>query len=109
MFIVTLKSLPDLSPELKEDAEIRYRDVLLEIFGNEAEVASACIARDQVATRYPDEALPHGKTDEERAAVSRWWGADRAAEMGAFVAWTVHPTQAWFEVGVRFAELPPPH
>ena len=80
--------------------EIRYRDVLMEIFGSEEDVAAACMAHDQVAARYLDEALPRGKSDEERAAVSRWWAADRAAERAAFVAWAVHPRGVWFEVGV---------
>jgi len=68
--------------------------------GCETDVVTACLAHDQVAARYPGEALPHGKTVEEKAAVSRWWAADRAAEMAAFVAWPVHPREAWFEVGV---------
>lgn len=89
MFTVTLIGRSDLSPELKEDAEIRYRAVLLEIFGSEAEVATTCIAHDQVAAKYLEEVLPRGTTEQERAAVSRWWGVDRAAEMGAFVAWPV--------------------
>ena len=92
--------LPDLSPELKEDAEIRYRDTLVMAIGSEAEVVAACVAHDQVAARYPDEVLPLGNTDEKRAAVSRWWAADRAAEMAAFVGWAVHPSRACFEVGV---------
>ena len=100
MFTVTLMGLPDLSPELREDAEIRYRDTLVMALRSEADVVTACLAHDQVAARYPDEALPLGKTVEERAAVSRWWAADRAAEMAAFVAWPVHPRLAWFEVRV---------
>jgi hypothetical protein len=100
MFTVTLMGPPDLSPDLREDAEIRYRDVLVEIFGSEAGVVAACVAHDQVAARSPDEALPLGKTEEERAAVSRWWAADRATEMTAFVGLALHPSGVWFEVGV---------
>ena len=100
LITVTLMGLLDLPPELREDAEIRYRDVLVEIFGSDGNVVAACIAHDQVAARYPGEALPRGKTDEERAAVSRWWAADRAAKMAAFVAWKLHPSGVWFEVGV---------
>ena len=68
----------DLSPELKDDAEIRYRDMLVMVLGSEAEVVAACIAHDQVVDGYPDEALPLGRTEEEKAAVSRWWSAEPA-------------------------------
>jgi hypothetical protein len=67
--------------------------------GSEAEVVAACITHDQLAARYPGKEPPLGKMDEERAAASRWWAADQAAEMAAFVAWKGHPREAWSEVG----------
>ena len=100
LFTVTLKGLPDLSPEMREDAEIRYRDTLGMALGSEANVIGACLAHNEVVARYPGEALPLGRTVGEKAAVSRWWAADRAAEMAAFVPWAVHPREAWFEVRV---------
>ena len=100
MFTVTLMGMPDLLPELVEDAEIRYRDMLLLVLGDEEEVVAACTAHDEVVARYPDESLPLGKTEAEQAAVKRWWSADRAAEMAAFVAWPTHPRGAYFEVTV---------
>ena len=63
----------------------------MSVLGSEAAVVDACIAYDQVVAKYPDEALPLGRTDDEKAAVSRWWGADRAAEMAAFIGWPIHP------------------
>jgi hypothetical protein len=100
MFTVTLMGLADLSPELVEDVEIRYRDMLVLVLGDEEEVVAACTAHDEVVARYPDEPLPLGKTEAEQAAVKRWWAADRTAEMAAFVAWPIHPHDAFFEVTV---------
>ncbi|HEY8706640.1 MAG TPA: hypothetical protein VIM34_01435 [Burkholderiaceae bacterium] len=100
IFTVTLMGLLNLPPELTEDAELRYRDALVLALGGEAEVVAAWTAHEQIVDRYPDEALALGKSTEEKAAVSRWWRADRAAEMAAFVAWPIHPQQAFFEVSV---------
>jgi len=100
MFTVTLMGLPDLSPELVEDVEIRYRDMLVLVLGDDGKVVAACTAHDEVAARYPDEPLPLGKTEAEQTAVKRWWEADRAAEMAAFVTWPFHPHDAFFEVTV---------
>ena len=100
MFTVTLMGMPDLSPEFVEDAELRYRDMLLLVLGDEEEVVAACAAHDEVVARYPDESLPLGKTEAEQAVVKRWWAADRAAEMAAFVAWPIHPRGAYFEVTI---------
>jgi len=100
MFAVTLMGLPDLSPELVEDAEIRYRDMLVLVLGDDEEVVTACTAHDEVVARYPDEPLPLGETEAEQAAVKRWWAADRAAEMAAFVAWPLHPQNVFFEITI---------
>ena len=69
IFTVTLIGLPDLSPELVEDVEIRYRDVLVLVLGDDGEVVTACTAHDEVVARYPDEPLPLGKTEAEQTAV----------------------------------------
>jgi hypothetical protein len=61
---------------------------------------AACNAHDEIVARYPDEPLPLGRTEAEQAAVKRWWAADRAAEMAAFVAWRIHPHSAFLEVTV---------
>jgi len=87
MFTVTLMGMPDLSPEFIEDAEIRFRDMLLLVLGDEEEVVAACAAHDEVVAKY--EPLPMGKTGAEQAVVKRWWAADRAAKMAAFVAWPI--------------------
>ena len=100
MFTVTLLGLPTLSPELTEDAELRYRDALVLALGGEEEVVVAWTAHERAVAGHPDEALALGNTVEEQAAVSRWWRADRAAEMAAFVDWPIHPQQAFFEVSV---------
>jgi len=76
MFTVTLMGLPDLSPELVEDVEIRYRDMLVLVLGDDAEVVAACTTHDEVVARYPEELLPLGKTEAEQTAVKRWWEAD---------------------------------
>ena len=98
MFTVTLMGNPIVSPELTEDAELRYRDALVLALGGEEEVVAAWTAHEQIVAKYPDEALALGKSTEELAAVSRWWRADRVAEMAAFVAWPIHPQQALFVV-----------
>ena len=100
MFTVTLRGMPGLSSELVEDAEIRYRDMLLLVLGDEEAVVAACAAHDEVVAKYPDESLLLGKTEAEQAVVKRWWAADRAAEMAAFIAWPIHPRGAYFEVTV---------
>ena len=92
MFTVTLMGLPDLSPELVEDVEIRYRDMLVLVLGDDGKVVAACTAHDEVAARYPDEPLPLGKTEAEKTAVKRWWEADRAAEMAAGIRRVAFPS-----------------
>lgn len=100
MFKVTLRGIPNLSPELAEEAQLRYREALILTLGSEVEVVAAWLAHQQAIAGHPAETPAVGETADLKAAVSRWWRADRAAETAAFDAWRTHPRQAFFEVSV---------
>ena len=98
MLAVRLMGAKELTPEMRQDAIGRFLNVLQAQFNGLEYAFQTKIKYQRLVAKYKPHSVEKSAAPDERAVITRWEAAERAAHKRAFSPWPELDQGAHFEI-----------